>query len=197
MSGRLARGFSLVEVMVALVIVAIGLLGLAKMESLALSSTTVSGTRALAAIEAESLAAMMHANRGYWATAGVTQSVTVSAPNGALSISDPTLYQLPACNAPYASQNPKCTPLLMAAYDLVYWGLDVFVGNPFVNPAPPPILPCGAATITCTPMVLNVSPTSCTITLTWLENAVAVNTQQTGIIQGNLTQYQNSANKLK
>jgi len=61
------RGFSLVEVMVALVVCAIGLLGLAKMESLAVASTSVAAARSIAAIEASSLAAAMHANKAYWA----------------------------------------------------------------------------------------------------------------------------------
>jgi type IV pilus assembly protein PilV len=188
-----AGGFSLVEVMVALVVVAIGLLGLAKMESLALSSTNVSGLRSLAAIEAESLASQMHANRGYWATAGVTTAVTVTVAGGALSISDPTLSQTAACNLPYASQAPSCTPLVMAGYDLVRWGTNTFIGNGG-NPA---VLPGGSATITCTPLVTNVSPASCQVAITWLDNAVAVNKQQTGITQGNLTTYQNAAYTLK
>ena len=74
LAGRSPRqaGFSLIEVMVALVVCSIGLLGLAKMESLALSSEDLSGNRTIAAIEASSLAAMMHADRGYWATSAAT-----------------------------------------------------------------------------------------------------------------------------
>src|ERR1700735_3101250 len=60
------RGFSLVEVMVALIIIAVGMLGIAKMQALALSTTESSGVRSLVAIEAASLAASMHANRDYW-----------------------------------------------------------------------------------------------------------------------------------
>ena len=45
-----ARGFSLVEVLVSLVVVSVGLLGLAKMESLAIASTGVASSRSLAAI---------------------------------------------------------------------------------------------------------------------------------------------------
>ena len=75
------RGFSLVEVMVALVICAVGLLGLAKMESLALSSTSVANSRSLAAIEASSLAAAMHANPGYWAAGKAPATTVVSAAN--------------------------------------------------------------------------------------------------------------------
>ena len=39
-------GFSLVEVMVALVVICVGLLGIAKMQALALSNTTTSRLRA-------------------------------------------------------------------------------------------------------------------------------------------------------
>ena len=42
---RRSRGFSLVEILVALIVSSIGLLGLAKMEALALASTDVAGTR--------------------------------------------------------------------------------------------------------------------------------------------------------
>ncbi len=186
-------GFSLIEVMVALVVVAIGLLGLAKMESVALSSTNVSGLRSLAAIEAESLAAMMHANRGYWATSNVTLAVTISASNGTLSVSDSTLSQSTPCYIPYQLLGTACTPQVMASYDIVNWGTDVFIGDAG-NPA---VLPGGSATITCIPLVANVSPGSCTIAITWLENAVAINQQQVGITQGNLSTYQNSAYTLK
>ena len=61
-----ARGFSLIEVLVALVVVSIGLLGIAKMQAIAYSSTGVASKRSLAAIEAASLASSMHANRAYW-----------------------------------------------------------------------------------------------------------------------------------
>jgi len=62
-----ARGFTLVEVMVAVIVICIGLLGIAKMQALALSNMTASRLRSLAAIEAASLAASMHSNRNYWA----------------------------------------------------------------------------------------------------------------------------------
>ena len=52
--------------MVALVVLCVGLLGILKLEAAAISSTTVASQRSLAALEAASLAASMHVNRGYW-----------------------------------------------------------------------------------------------------------------------------------
>src|SRR5262249_49090206 len=65
---RRSAAFTLVEVMVALIVLSIGLLGIASMQAMALSSTTNARMRSLAAIEAASLASVMHTNRAYWAT---------------------------------------------------------------------------------------------------------------------------------
>ncbi len=99
-------GFSLIEVMVALIIIAVGMLGIAKMQALALSTTQSSGTRSLVAIEAASLAASMHANRDYWATSApssftVSVQATGSGPSSVV-ITDPTsaLSANPSCGAP-------------------------------------------------------------------------------------------------
>ena len=60
------RGVSLLEVLIALVVISIGLLGIAKMQALAIASTRVSSMRSLISIEASSLASAIHANRLYW-----------------------------------------------------------------------------------------------------------------------------------
>src|SRR5579871_1202658 len=63
---RHLHGFSVLEVMVALIIISVGLLGIAKMQALAIASTTTSRTRSIAALEAASLASAMRADRAYW-----------------------------------------------------------------------------------------------------------------------------------
>jgi len=174
---RHTRGFSLVEVMVALVVSAIGLLGLAKMESLAISSTQVAGSRSLAALEASSLAAAMHANPAYWsaglapaAPAQTTVSVTgpVTAPIATFVSPDPLLAgaaTAAACNVPGAG---SCAPGAMAAYDLQQWGQSLGT-----------VLPGSFATITCS--TLDTNPVTCTIQIQWTENAVAANAKQTNL----------------
>jgi len=153
LSKRGAGGFSLVEVMVALIVVSIGLLGLAKMETVALASTTVAGARSLAAIEAASLASMMHANQGFWQNTAVFNSVSISG-------ADPYPSQ-GAC-----TQAHPCPPQAMAEADLNLWASALSL-----------LLPGYSAEITCTPLTAT-APVSCTIGITWAENAVAINAQQ-------------------
>jgi type IV pilus assembly protein PilV len=154
---RRVRGFSLMEVMVALVVSTIGLLGLAKMEALAMSSTGVASSRSLAAIEASSLAAAMHANPGYWQTGTAPASILVSG----TATTNPYAAS-PACTLTGTS---SCTPQAMANNDLNQWAGAVSQ-----------VLPGYLATISCSQANF---PVTCTIQLQWTENGVAVNTQQT------------------
>jgi type IV pilus assembly protein PilV len=152
---RRARGFSLMEVMVALVVSTVGLLGLAKMEALAMSSTGVASSRSLAAIEASSLAAEMHANPGYWQAGLAPASIVISSTNNPYAAAA-------ACALTGAS---SCVPSAMAANDLNQWAGAV--GN---------VLPGYLATITCSQANF---PVTCTIELQWTENGVAVSAKQT------------------
>jgi type IV pilus assembly protein PilV len=159
------QGFTLLEVMIALIVLSIGLLGIVKLESASIASTTVAARRSLAALEGDSLAAMMHVNRGYWTTpdpsggvisvTGTTVSVTTGAANLATSVGGTT-----ACNV----VGTPCAVTDMAAYDLKQWAIAV--NN---------LLPNYTATISCG----TGSPVSCTINMTWSENAVQDNATQT------------------
>ncbi len=161
-----SQGFSLIEVMVALVICSIGLLGLAKMESLGLASTGVAGGRSLAAIQASSLAAMMHADRAYWGGGFAPASFTVNAsPGSAVVISDAGLSAASAANCTLTGA-ASCAPASLAGYDLLNWGNDLKA-----------LLPTYLATITCSTAGF---PVSCAIEIQWAENGVAINAQQKG-----------------
>jgi type IV pilus assembly protein PilV len=154
-----AKGFSLVEVLVALIVTSVGLLGLAKMESLALTSTTVAGVRSIAAIQVASLAAMMHANQDFWQNPVVYASTTIT------SASNPYTGS-PACTTGGAT---ACSPTAMANYDLLQWGKAL--GQ---------LLPVYSATITCSSAGVT-APYTCVITITWVENAVAMDALQSNL----------------
>jgi type IV pilus assembly protein PilV len=160
-----SAGFSLIEVMVALVVCSIGLLGLAKMESLAISSTSVAGSRSIAAIEASSLASAMHANPGYWAGGFAPAITSISYIAGVLTITDPGLQGAATCLTAGAG---SCLPGVMAAYDVQQWAAALKA-----------VLPGYLATLNCTKTV-NV-PVTCTIQIQWSENAVAGNVKQTNM----------------
>ena len=159
------RGFSLVEVMVALIIISVGMLGIAKLEALALSSTAISRTRALAALEASSMAAAMRADRDYWAVApAATTSVDTTTNPGTFTSSDAALQT--AATTPPNCVGSSCTPVNMAGYDLSNWGSDL-AG----------VLPGAQASIACN--LVNAAE-ACSITLKWQENTVNANSQETG-----------------
>jgi type IV pilus assembly protein PilV len=176
------QGFSLVEVMVAVVVICVGLLGIAKMQALSLSNSTTSRQRALAAIQAASLASAMHSNRQYWAGGAVAAAgfnLTLQGTPGNVVASDAALQNqlqtyltapvnLTACIATAAGAAAKCTATQLAAFDLSRWWFNS------VNP----LLPNAAATINC-PLVPAGAPApiSCTVQITWTEKAIGVNNQ--------------------
>ncbi len=154
-------GFSLVEVMVALMVISVGLLGIAKMQALALSSTSNARSRSLAALEAASLASTMRADRSYWTSTAADPNVAITtAPVGFTA--DDTALVAPGAGCSSAS---ACTnPAQLAAQDVTDWANALSTA-----------IPGGAATIKCTVATATV-PTSCRITLTWTENLVQLNT---------------------
>jgi len=113
--------------MVALIVVSVGLLGLAKMESLALSSTSVAGSRSIAAIQASSLAAAMHANPGYWAAGAAPATTSISYTSaGVLHITDPGLAAAATC---LTQGTASCVPGVLPGY-LATVNCTITVGIP-------------------------------------------------------------------
>jgi type IV pilus assembly protein PilV len=159
-----ARGFSLVEVLVTIVVLAVGLLGLAKMQAAAISNTKVSGVRALISLQASSLASAMHGNRGYWA-AGVAPA-TFSVSGTTVVDSTGVLTGTTDCAA------ATCTPAQLAAYDVATWARAV--NSQF---------PSYSALVTCSTVIT--LPVSCDIKLSWSEKYVAINrtTAASGVAQ--------------
>jgi type IV pilus assembly protein PilV len=154
-----SRGFSLIEVMVALIIISVGLLGIAKMQALALSSTGSARLRSLASIEAASLASAMHSDRAYWASGASTVTVTGT------TISDATLAAVRGCTGSSGTRPTPCTPVQMAAEDLQMWAKAMQT-----------VLPNDSATISCQQAAG--TPVTCTIQIQWAEHVVNINQQE-------------------
>ena len=144
----------MVEVLVTVVIVAFGLLGLAKMQAAALSNTQVSRMRSLIALQAGSLAAAMHGNKGFWA-AGAAPA-TFSAQGTTISDASGVLTAASDCAA------STCTAAQLAAYDVQSWVANMNAQFPDYT-----------ASVACTTAAG--VPVSCAITLTWGEKYVAIN----------------------
>jgi type IV pilus assembly protein PilV len=174
-----ALGFSLVEVMIALIIISVGMLGIAKLEAVVLSNTGSSRIRALVALQAASLADAMHADRDFWDgtsnsggdwTSPLGVSVTVTSGTAALAATNSThlsaaLSSPPTCTA-------ACTPVNLAGYDLTLWAS----GSSGIGGIAQ-LLKNSTTAITCTAATA-LNPTSCTITINWNENTVAANQQE-------------------
>jgi type IV pilus assembly protein PilV len=179
-----ARGFSLIEVLVSLLVISIGLLGIAKMQALALSNTNGGRLRALASIEAASLVSTIQAERNYWGT--LTSNLTISIVGTPGSSASSTITSndsiqsgavvtctaatgttVGTCsgNVSCTSTASPCTAQKMAAYDLEMWAgrLQQVLGS-------------DAVSITCT---ATTPPVSCEIIINWSEATVNANAAET------------------
>ncbi len=173
------RGFSLVEIMVAVVVICVGLLGIAKMQALAVSSTTTARLRAMAAFQAASLASAMHSNRDYWGSAAAVANspTTVTFPGPLVGVTiNPAALQQPdnQCIAVVVSAVPSCgATQTLAGFDLQRWGeaLEVTLGGP-------PVLPNLTTTITCQGAI---QPASCIIQMSWTEQTGTINSSEQSV----------------
>ena len=162
---RHTLGFTLVEVLVSIIVIAIGLLGAAKMQALAVSSAAGAGKRSLAALEADSLAASMHVNHGFWQSGALTAPITVTS----AGVANPVLGVPTDCTA---GGSAPCTATQVAAFDLQNWAADLNA-----------LLPSPVGVVRCTAAVVG-TPVTCTITISWNEKMVAINSQGAGLKNG-------------
>lgn len=149
----LQNGFSLIEALVALIVISIGLLGNASMQALMINNTAIARNRSLAALESEALATMMHANVGYWEDIAYLSSFTIIGS---------TLGNTSLNNLTNDCVSTACTAIQMAAYDLKQWG--PLVAN---------LLPAGTGNVACSAAAAN--PVSCVITVSWSETNLKLN----------------------
>ena len=150
---RRHKGFSLLEVMVAVVVFSIGLIGLGLLLTASIRANHVGFLHSQATFVAEAIADSMRANViGVW----------LNAYNGNWNAATPA--------AAIDCTGVACTPVQLAARDVAAWGR--MVGE---------LLPNGAANVNCAPrpgrpvpdaVQLLTSPVysgTCVVTLTWTE----------------------------
>jgi len=171
-----ARGFTLLEVMISLIITSIGLLGIAKIHALAYSSTTTAAARSIVALQTAGLAASMHANRSYWAaglepaqiiiTGTTINDVTLNGAAATLGNCLPGAGPMP-CDCVSGYGPTPCGIAVMAAFDLHTYAAQLMAALANLNPV---------TTINCA-AVPTTNPITCTIQVTWNEKAVSINKQ--------------------
>jgi type IV pilus assembly protein PilV len=152
---RCNQGFTLLEVLIAMVIVAIGLIGLAKMQMLSVSATKDAGSRTLAAMHVSNLVSSMHSNKSYWASGAAPASFTASGTNITDSTHVLDRLIIGGCTS-------ACSPADVASVDVSSWVQLMNSQFPFYD-----------AKIDCTNNISQ--PVSCQIYVTWMEKTIAVN----------------------
>ena len=156
-----AAGFSLLEVMVTLVIISIGLLGIAAMQALAISNTHIANSESLMAMEAQSMASAMQANPAYW-KAGLFPAAAFSVNGYNLSSATLNGQSATVCGS---TGNTACTPVQMAGYDLKNWGANLQSQ-----------IPGAVGVISCTLGATTQTPPVCKITVNMTEKSnIAMN----------------------
>jgi len=143
------RGFTLVEVLVALVILSVALLGLAGLQVSTLQNSDSAQLRTQAAMHANDMAERMHANlpaidKKYYTGTNWAGTVNCS--------SAPTTY----CADHGGASAAACTPQQMADYDGHVWWCGIKNDLPNAN-----------ASITCATGCANPGTDPRTITITW------------------------------
>jgi type IV pilus assembly protein PilV len=113
-----ARGVSLIEVLVAILVVSLGILSMGAMQAQATKYTKTSEVRAMGSLLAADLADRMRANRGGFEADNYAQT-TSNTPSA-------TELATVACH----SSTVTCTPAQLAAQDLLEWRAAVFYALP-------------------------------------------------------------------
>jgi len=174
-------GFAMLEVLVSIVVIMIGVLGIAGMQLLALGNTENARYQSIAAILTSGLVAQMQANPGYWSS-----NLTPATP---ITLSGTTLTNGPVYGGT-SCMGTVCTPTSVAAYDLKNWGaamtnvanLDGLIYNGTVLPAATSTIQCIVTHATAS---IAAAPTVCTITLSWMEKNAALSNStgtETGLL---------------
>lgn len=173
---RREGGFTLVELLVTILIVTIGVLGLAKLQATAVANTSLSRTRALMTYQAESLAGMIRANKGFWVTTGALTTWPGFTVTSAGVASDTGLMQkLGPTGSCLDLSTGTCTAANLAWDDMYSWA------KAFNDGTSTSAFQRASATVACVSSTGGAcganpaTPNGYDITLTWTQKVVAIN----------------------
>lgn len=152
-------GFTLVEALIALLIIMIGLLGVAGMQALAVRNSTQAHLRTLAGLDAHGLAAAMRANHAYWTDPSAAPDVSIVYSNGSISITPSTLDGGTDC------ASITCTAQQSAAYTVSQWAQLLKQ------------LPSGSSASITRIATTGTSASAYTVQVNWLERKYSSNAQ--------------------
>lgn len=162
--GHREAGFTLIELLITLVIVSVGLLGVAKLQAAAVAETAVARTRSLMTFQAEALASNMRANKAFWQSSSTySQTVTIpAASTGNFGQNPNNILQVPTTSDTTCVSTASCSAANLAYDDVRTWAKSFGARFPTATAS---ISCAGSATV----------PVSCDITLNWTERTVAIN----------------------
>lgn len=159
MTRNAVRGVTLVEILVTLVVLSLALLGTLGLQATVLADTQNASLRGLVAMQATSLANLMHANHAYWAR--LSAPLGFSGESGVIKDASGVLgATVTSCQADQPPLQPQCVPAQLAAADLQAW-----------LAAASAWLPALSLTGTCQPA--NPTGSDCTLVLSWSEHHVS------------------------
>jgi len=133
-------GFSMIESLVAFVVIVFGILGVAALQAVAVGGTKVAADRSTASIHTSALISRMKGNDTFWQSLPVGSDITISATGviadiGAGSIGTDLEAESTDCAV------TACIPIETASYNLKTWaqnGTSVGVDGGFADRLPAP-----------------------------------------------------------
>jgi type IV pilus assembly protein PilV len=153
---RAAAGFTLIEMLVALVVLGIGMLGIGKLFLYTLQGNASATSRTIAVNFAADLADRIRANRSAQAAYAGASPITAA--------------PAPVCIGGALSLVPVCTPAQMAAYDLYQWDQQVRCTGQTSTTATATCWAAGPSwSVVYTANPAGLGPNAYAITLNWLE----------------------------
>ena len=148
-------GFTMVEVLVALLIASIGILGVATLQTVSMMNLQTARLRSIVALQATSFATALHANSKFWTFSQAPSSFSMAGrlitdSSGVLNASGINCVN----NSPPATG--QCTTASLAAYDVQNWAATMAQ-----------LVPGYSANVNCTTDITQ--PYRCTLNIFWTE----------------------------